>query len=96
MFLTNNILYIGKSTEKSIKVIHAAFSSLSINDIKVDLIHDSLNLNNIKFLNTCQNVECKNNGYCFINQNLKGFKCNCKKSYYGEYCENVKQCFDKS
>lgn len=93
---TNHVLYIGKSIESSTGVINAAFSSLIINDFKVDLIHDSFDIMNIKFLNTCQNVECKNNGYCFISQNLKGFKCNCKKPYYGEYCENLKQCFDKS
>ena len=92
---TNKIFYLGSNlnVKDNINNFNGAFSSLIINDINIDLVYDSLQLKNIKYLNTCYDKKCKNNGICIPTQNRLGFRCKCKKSFYGDFCESLKQCY---
>ena len=93
---TNKILYIGGVGTGSIYFRSPDFkgiiSVLRVNGAKLDLFADSLLRKNIETYNTCEGIECKNDGVCISTQNNFGYKCHCSDLYYGSFCEKRKDC----
>ncbi|CAF0817385.1 unnamed protein product [Brachionus calyciflorus] len=77
----NSLMYIGsKGLIDKWDNFNGIFTSLKINERKLDLVNSALVIKNIKLKEECSNLNCRKDEVCVVSQNEKGFKCYCSKS----------------